>query len=326
MNHSDVHSSRPFRAAADRRRGFSGWTSAVAVAACALLLTGLAATPAAHASRSASGLVLQIYQSPYTTEQDSFTVSLQVANTTGIQFVYFTFCQLSSPLCYLPVAMKLQNTNWYVGTTEPMYNYSGMTVGVKAGYNITIVYADNSNVTEPAIPNTFSNLSISTSVTGEFMFQMTVSPQLFGLSGVVKDSASGAPVAGATVNLTPGNFTPVTTDSTGGYAFAGLLNGTYSVSVSRAGFHSSSSTVTIAGSSAVKDVALSNASRSTGGSDGGFPGGLLSGFTPILIAVAALAVVAGLVLLWRRKRGPASAGPEGAAGRPASPSGPEPPA
>jgi hypothetical protein len=235
-----------------------------AVLASVVLSLGVGAG-SPQAAAGYQGNVLAIDQSTYTTEQSNFTVSLQVANSTGIQFVYFTFCQLSSPLCYLPVAMTPHGGNWYSGTTKPMTQYSGMTVGVRAGYNITIEYSGNVNLTEPAVPNTFTNLTIASSVTGEYMFQMTVMNQVYGLSGLVTDSVTGAGIAGATVSLSGGNISTATTTSAGAYSFAQLPNGSYSLSVSERGYGDQVEYVSIDGQSAVRDVALVNPNESPAG-------------------------------------------------------------
>lgn len=278
------------------------WTAAAASVLVLLLTAGGSAAQTPH---SQTPLVLSIEQSNYTTEQGSFTVSLEVSSSANIQFVYFTFCQLSSPLCYLPVSMSLQGSNWYVGTTHPMTSYNGMTVGVRAGYNITIEFDNDTNVTEPSIPNAFSGLTIAQSVTGEYMFQMTVRNQLYGLSGIVTDSVTGAALAGATVSLTPGDNS-TTTSASGAYAFANLTNGSYTLAVTDKGYTSASETVTVSGSSTVKNVAITNSSEV------GKPGGSkTSSGSPITLTETALIVVVVLVvaavvgvIAIRRKRKP----------------------
>ncbi|MCI4351237.1 MAG: carboxypeptidase-like regulatory domain-containing protein [Thermoplasmata archaeon] len=234
------------------RWGF--WASWAVVGLLALGLTGWAA---AETPRGSPSVVLAIYQTSHITVHDNFTVSLRVGDTSGITFMYFTFCQLTSSKCYSPVIMSPQGSNWYVGTTKPMTSYSGMIDGVRAGYNITIVYSDNHNVTEPTVPNPFANLTIATSVTGEFMFQMTVSPLVFGLHGIVADSTTGRALVGAHVALTPGTNT-TTTDAAGSYSFAGLVNGTYTLSVSFHGYRSTNATVAISGHDATQNVAVAN--------------------------------------------------------------------
>jgi carboxypeptidase family protein len=277
-------------------RGILRATIVAAVLASVVLSFGLGAG-SPQAAAGYQGNVLAIDQSTYTTEQSNFTVSLQVANSTGIQFVYFTFCQLSSPLCYLPVAMTPHGGNWYSGTTKPMTQYSGMTVGVRAGYNITIEYSGNVNLTEPAVPNTFTNLTIASSVTGEYMFQMTVMNQVYGLSGLVTDSVTGAGIAGATVSLAGANSSTATTSSTGAYSFTQIPNGSYSLSVAEKGYKSVSENVSVNGQSVVRDVALVNPSESSGGTGSqnhAAPASFYSSPTGLglLVAIPVVAIVA----------------------------------
>lgn len=274
--------------------------------------TAAVAAPGSHGHALANGGVLDIYQSPSVSEQGNFSVHLEVASPAEVQFAYFTFCQLSSPLCYKPVAMSPAGGNWLVGTTHPMSEYNGMVVGVHAGYNITIEYANNTNVTEPRMPNAFSNLTIAQSVTGEFMFEMTVVDQVYGLSGVVSNAATGAPLAGATVTVVPGNNS-TTTGPTGRYDFAGLANGSYTLSASEAGYRTVSATVVIGGRDTVRNISLASGSATTGlGGSGGIS--FLSGPIPLAAAVAAVAVVGLGGLLYARSRkgrgGPPRNGPE----------------
>jgi hypothetical protein len=260
----------------------------------------------AHAPNVAAPTVLAVYQSNYTTAQENFTVSMEVADTTGITFVFFTFCQLSSSLCYLPVSMSQRGTNWYVGTTNAMTSYPGMKVGVRAGYNITIDYANNSTVTEPSAQNTFKNLTIAQSVTGEYMFQMTVRNQLYGLSGKVTDSTTGKGVAGAKVTIAPGNNSTMTS-STGVYSFSDLANGSYTISVTEGGYRTSNSTVAIDGSSSAdQNIAISNATgpKGTGNSAGSGSPNIAGLPVNDWAAVSVIVVIAALVgiLYLRRKQ------------------------
>ncbi|MCI4324336.1 MAG: carboxypeptidase-like regulatory domain-containing protein [Thermoplasmata archaeon] len=282
-----------------------------------------------HASEWA---VLAIDQTNYTTEQSTFTVSIEVASPASVTLAYFTFCQLSSPVCYKPVEMTLQGTNWFEGTTQRMATYDGMTVGVHAGYNITIDYANSTNVTEPNLPNSFSSLTVAQEVGGEYMFEMSVENQLYGLSGDVSDSGSHAGVAGASVALTPGNGTTSVTTSSGAYSFSGLANGTYTVAVTKAGYPTSSTTVTVAGQNEVQNIALTNASApmqnpSTKSSGNGALGFLTSASGLIMLGVVAVVVVLGAVFAvsMSRKRTGGAPPPSGSASAESSPTTPEPP-
>jgi hypothetical protein len=203
--------------------------------------------------------------------------------------------------------MNLTNSNWFVGTTKPMTSYPGMRVGVSAGFNITIEYPNNLNVTEPALPNTFANLTVANSVSGEFFFQMTVNDQVYALGGIVHDAATGARLAAAsvTLELAPGDNNTTTTTSTGSFSFAGVPNGTYQMAISAPGYSSGVQTVRVAGQNVLTDVPMTHASGgskawwSAGGAVGGVP--LL--FVGVAVLVAALAAV---ILIRRRRTEPAS--------------------
>ncbi|MFI5418819.1 MAG: carboxypeptidase-like regulatory domain-containing protein [Candidatus Lutacidiplasmatales archaeon] len=258
-----------------------------------------ASSAAAPRADSTTG-VLAITQSNYTTEQSNFTVSMQVANPSAVQFAYYTFCQLSNARCYLPIVMKLQGTNWFVGTTKTMSAYPGMKEGILGGYNITIEYAGNVNVTEPTLPNHFTNLIVGPSVSGDNYFEMTVRPQVFALSGVVHDAATGQVLSGAKLTLTPSNNTTATTDATGAYSIAGLTNGSYTLSVTDNGYQLSTVTVAIAGQDVVQNVMMSSGPAPPH-SSGGFlssPAGMASLGGGLLLVV----VVAVLALMMVRKR------------------------
>ena len=303
---------------------------ATAAAVSAFVVILVAGGAVAQTTNGAPTVVVAIYQTAHITEHQRFTVSAEVGSTTGIQFVYFTFCQLSSPQCYRPVAMALHAPNWYVGTTNPMSTYPGMLPGVKAGYNITVEYTDNHTVAYPAFPNAFSNLTVGTEVgSGWFMFEMTVSNLTFNLTGTVQDSATSMALSGAHVTLTPGNGTTVTTGATGGYSFGSVENGTYSLVVARPGYTTTTQTVSIAGHDTVANVPMANASIPPGSHSAGKGG--LSGFLTSSIggvpawvivgaALVAVVVVVGVAFMRRRTRpssptddrsgsGPPSSGP-----------------
>ena len=299
----------------------------------AFLLAVLAlATPAggvgAHPSASATGPVLAIAQSPgLITEQSSLTVSMELASSTNVSQVWFTFCQLTSSLCYTPVTMNPTGGNWYVGVTKPMSSYHGMNPGVRAGYNITIVYSDNSTFTEPAMPNAFANLTVARTIVGSFEFEMMVSNPVYGLTGHVSDRSDGAAVPGANVTIHSANVTNSTsTDSAGNYAFAALPNGTYTLTVTETGFQTSSTAVVVAGHDAEQNITLT-APGSTGTS-GSRPGGSLFGSPSGWAAIGAIVVVAAILtaLLVSRSRRKRSAPPRGggAAGADATGTGPGP--
>lgn len=301
-------------------------TASVAMAALlALLAMG---GSLAHSPQTGSWAVLALEQSNYTTEQSTFTVSVQVASPADVQSAAFSFCQLSSAVCYYPVAMTLHGTNWFEGTTQRMSTYSGMKVGVQAGYNISILYANNTTVHEPDLPNAFSTLTVGTEVGGEFMYEMTVGVQLYNLSGDLSDATTHAGLAGATVTLSP-NGTSSVTSSTGAYSFTGLANGSYTLAVSEKGYPTSSATVTINGQDLVKDLAVSNStgvvtppvSHPSGKTGFGYlttmPG--IAVLAVALLAVVVAALVAFSMSRKRRRGGSASVPSEATEPAPSSP-------
>jgi hypothetical protein len=248
------------------------------VAIAALLFLGPLSSASGAAPAAAPAKVLAVYQTSYVTEHSNFTVSAQLSSTTGLKIAFFSFCQLGNGVCFPQIIMTSRGNGWFVGTTRVMSSYHGMAVGVKAGYNVTFSYTNNVNVT------------------------MTVSPDVYGLNGYVTDAANGAGVAGAKVALSPGT-NATTTGPTGGYTFAGLLNGSYTLSVSAGGYVSTSVPVSISGQNAVKEIGLTNATTShpTGGAGKGSSAATVFGisvwvFVPAVLVVAALATF----LVWRR--------------------------
>jgi hypothetical protein len=295
---------------------------AVALLACALLPLG-AATPI---RRAASGpTVLDILQGPNRiTEHSGMTVSVEISEPSKVHFAYYTFCRLGNAVCYAPPITLLPRagSDWFVGTTQPMANYTGMVIGEQAGYNITIQYTNNVNVTEPSNPNPFTNLSIAQSVSGEYLFAMTVESNVYDLSGHVYDASTHAPISGASVSIGPAAANQ-TTSSSGAYTFVGLVNGSYTVTVIKSGYYIGTRSTTISGSNATDDLSLSNTSGPppSGSSSGGGWGNVLT--NPAVIYVVAAVVVAVILLelfvLRRRPRPPAPIAPPSTA--PSSPPG-----
>lgn len=285
----------------------------------ALVALALVVPASAHAAARPGTLavgVLAVVPSPArVTEHATLTVAIELASSANVKQVYFTFCQITYSECYLPITMSPAPGNWYNGTTLPMANYDRMNVGSQAGFNITVVFTDNSTESEPALPNAFPTLPLAQLAgNGEWVFQMQVAPLVFGLSGVVVDAATGAAVAGAQVDVTPGNVTPVTTGASGAFAFSGLTNGSYTISVTRSGYSNASTSVTIAGSNATKEVALSNSSQPTKPPPNVHTQPALALFgTPLGIAAVALPVAVALgvaVALARQSRRKGGGGAE----------------
>lgn len=287
----------------------------VALAAASLLLPGTGGAPTSgRLVRPASGAVLAIEESPgYLLEQEALTVSVEVADAGAVAHAYFTFCQITKSLCYLPTTMNATTGGWFVGTTYPMTHYPGMLPGIQAGYNITISLSNGTNLTEPTAQNGFANLTLSKlNATGELVFEVTVENHRYGLSGQVVAAANATALGGATVSLSPAVDPPVTTGSNGSYSFANVSNGSYTISVAKDGYRTGTLSVTVAGASlGDKDLALANASSSStssggsGGKSSGFLGPLTETETVAVAAVVAVVIVVPLVVLalGRRRRG-----------------------
>jgi hypothetical protein len=71
------------------------------------------------------------------------------------------------------------------------------------------------------------------------------------VQGVVKSGATGKVVVGATLTVTPGVLATVT-DSTGYYGFPNVIPGTYTLTITAAGYQSYSQTITVASGHTVK--------------------------------------------------------------------------
>ncbi len=271
--------------------------------------------------------VLDIYQSTYITAQGTFTVHAKVADSSQINRMYFSFCQLTSGVCYTPpVTMTEQGTtNVWAGTTSPMTAYTGMKVGVKAGYNLTVQYSNSGNLLnltypyQPTLSNPFTNLTAVQTAppSNEWMFAMEVENQVYNVAGTITDGSTGQALGGATVTLAGTNATPVTTGATGTYSFEQIPNGTYSMSVAAAGFRTSTVSVNVRGGNAVENVAMYNGSTPQPSSSSGGLGFLE---TPLGVAIiaAAIAILAGIgvgIARARRKTGDGGGG-SGAVGTP----------
>lgn len=288
-----------------------------AVALVSLMLAAIAPAAAAPSPRVGASELVAIHQSAYTIEQANFTVGIELSDAAAVSKAWFTFCQLSQPLCYNPVFMTQNSTHWYSGSTNLMSSYNGMVEGVHAGYNITVQFVNGTNLTAPSVPNTFSALTVAQEVcaptpcVGAYMFEMTVGPNLYSVSGTVKDATTGAALAGATVSVSPGSNS-TTTSASGGYTLGGLTNGTYTLSISDGGYRTTTQGVTINGQDAVQNVPLSNGTGTSVPPSQGAPVSAWSGYLPwIALGAVVIVVLAVLGVLFLRRRGGGSqaAGP-----------------
>ncbi|HUI38384.1 MAG TPA: carboxypeptidase-like regulatory domain-containing protein, partial [Thermoplasmata archaeon] len=122
-----------------------------------------------------------------------------------------------------------------------------------------------------------------------------------------------AAIVGANVSLSPATGTAVTTttNASGSYSFAALYNGTYSILVSKGGYKSIDTTVSISGQDAIKNVMITtNGSSSPSGGNsskpsGGFLGTAAGQGVVVGVAVVAILVALAAAFLRRRKKGPA---------------------
>jgi CarboxypepD_reg-like domain len=287
----------------------------------------------AHPSTSSAFLAVTDAPKPLTLHS-AFTVSAEVVDPADVQSVYFTFCQITYGVCYLPTTMTPESagSQWYSGTTQVISKYAHMAVGVHAGFNITVFYTNSTNTSIPdstgGQPESFSNLTAVQAVApGEFYFQVVVEPTAYGVSGVVTNSTSGAPLAGANVSLNSTNVTAVTSAANGSYALTNVPSGNYTLTVARTGYTTSTQKIEVGSSALVENVPLS--AVATNHHAGGSPSGSSDTFFGLpateafaVIGVAAIAVIALLFLAMRPKRGaPAPADPESFSPPPMPPKG-----
>ena len=229
----------------------SGTITGAVVSGVSITLSGTASkstTTGANGTYSFSGLANGSYTVTPTAAANFLPVSTGVtvsgANVTGMDFV-------SSP----PSA-----TTYSISGTVGGAASSGVTISVGAAgsvvtgaggtYTISGLAAGNYTVTPALTGFTFSPASINvTSLTANSSgnnFTATAIPVPHSISGTV----SGAISAGVTMTLTGGGTTPTTTTaSDGSYSFAGVYDGTYTVTPSLTGytFNPNSSSVTMNG-------------------------------------------------------------------------------
>ncbi|MCI4323054.1 MAG: carboxypeptidase regulatory-like domain-containing protein [Thermoplasmata archaeon] len=245
---------------------------------------GGAASPGAIPPHSSNEQVLAITQSAdVLNESQELTVSVEMANAANVSDMHFTFCEIA-PIaqCFLPTSMAAASgSNWFVGTTDSMQDY-GLGPGARVGYNITINMTGVGFEWEPTTPNPFTNLTTSViPITGEAVFEIfvndSVALQDYRLSGEVRDNTTGAAIAGAQLTLAPGNISTASS-ALGAFAFADVVNGSYSLSVEEAGYFPYSSNLTISGANLSLTVGLTNATPGSSGS-GSPPANLAPTFT-----------------------------------------------
>lgn len=264
--------------------------------------------------------MLAITQSPtWVTEGSAITVNLELADASHVNFIVYTFCQLTSPNCYFPaITMSANGSNWFTGTTKPMSGYPGMNVGVSAGYNISINYTNGTIIYEPqSASQSFPGLTVAQSIVNENLFEVTVRNPVYTVSGTVTDVTTGAPIADAGVSLWTGSLAGGQiaangsySDASGAFSFPGQFNGSYTLSVVAHGYWTVNDSITVSGGDVAKAVAMTNHSLAqppppgSGSAKGGLFGLGATATTELYAAliVLALVVIVGALLLVRRRR------------------------
>ena len=143
-----------------------------------------------------------------------------------------------------------------VGNATVSYNGGAVSTSGDGSYSLSNIPAGSVALTVAAdgYQNSAANVSVVAGQTATNNFALTLTPITGSVSGHVIDSASGNPLAGATVAYAGGS---TTTDSTGSYSLANLTPGTQTLTVTLLGYNPGGNTVSIvAGSNATQDFAL----------------------------------------------------------------------
>ncbi|MSM38301.1 MAG: hypothetical protein GJT30_01580 [Geobacter sp.] len=138
-------------------------------------------------------------------------------------------------------------TGTYSGTSSNSGTYSISLA--PATYSVTCVAAGYQTATSTA--------TIKSGVKTTLNFALVKITGVTGtVNGKVTNSTTGASLADAAVNLSPGGYSAVTS-STGTYTLANVMAGTYTRTISKAGFSTASSQVTVsAGTTTTSNAAL----------------------------------------------------------------------
>ena len=134
-----------------------------------------------------------------------------------------------------------------VGTISPATGGNGATVTLSGAASATATADSLGNYTFAGLPNgkytvapshagyTFTPSSQSTTINGANVtgVNFTDTAQTFSISGTISPAANGS---GATVTLSGAAGASTTANSFGNYSFAGLANGSYTVTPNKAGF------------------------------------------------------------------------------------------
>jgi len=203
---------------------------------------------------------------------------------------------------------SVENVGWLVGYVKNEQGLpivaalvtadgSSATANDTGFYNISLAEGPYDVVAEAA---GYGNESLScTILAGESTWlNFSLSSTSGSLSGYVRDADTSAAIAGAYVTVQLGDSTKsAVSNSTGGYRISLLEAGTYNVNVSKTGYETNTTSVTIVvGQEKLLDIELKPVS---GG--GGISGMVLAGIAVVVIAVVAAVA---LMLLRRKKAGP----------------------
>ncbi len=130
-----------------------------------------------------------------------------------------------------------------------------ISTGADGSYSVTNIAVGAATVT--ASKSGYVGASASTNIlVGSNTEDLNLTPNL--LSGLITDSLTGLPIASATVSVTDSSNVvhTISTDGTGHYSVAGLPTGPASVSASKAGYSSATSTPTIVSGSNAQNETL----------------------------------------------------------------------
>ena len=215
---------------------------------------------------------------------------------------------LSSQDIITVTVQLVENVGWLIGYVKNEQGLpivaalvtadgSSSTANDTGFYNISLAEGPYDVVAEAA---GYGNESLScTILAGESTWlNFSLSSTSGSLSGYVRDADTSAAIAGAYITVQMGDSTKsAVSNSTGGYRISLLEAGTYSVSVSKTGYETNTTSVTIVvGQEKVLDIELKPISEK-----GGISGSVLAAVAGVVIAIALVAVV--FILLKRKRAG-----------------------
>ncbi len=177
----------------------------------------------------------------------------------------------TSQVTLLAASSNLFNIQGNVTDSTTLRSIPGATVALNGTWGTTTTNSGGSYTLGPVMNGTYTlfvNASGYSSYAGPVVVHGTtwdnvalkaVPPSTYTISGYVTDYSTGAPLSGAVVNLTYyGSAVGTTTSNAQGqYSLTGVLNATYALSATLAGFNPASLTVTVQGANVVQNISLS---------------------------------------------------------------------